>query len=117
MSEIMASTTELAIVAGRRVGTICMQQPCALCGRPFAAQNGARVVTAYEAGDRVGAVCPQCASAEPEELRRSLGRRAERLRDKAERLERWADAGLRTLPPEERAVLRDEADARRRGAL
>jgi hypothetical protein len=117
MSEIMTRTTELTIVAERRVGTICLQQPCALCGRPFAAQNGARVVAAYEVGERVGAVCPDCASAEPEDLRHRLGRRAEWLREKAERLERWADADLRALSPDERAVHRNEADARGRGVL
>jgi ribosome-binding protein aMBF1 (putative translation factor) len=117
MSETVMRSTELTIVAGRRVGTICLRQPCALCGRPFDAQSGVRMVAAYEAGELVGAVCPDCASAEPEELRYRLARRAERLREKAELLERWAATDLRALTPEERAAHRDEADARGRGVL
>ncbi len=98
MSEtLVKKSASLKIAAGRRVGTICLRQPCALCDRPFDVQNGAQVVTAHDdGGGRAGLVCPRCASKAEEELREQMLERAERLREKADRLARWAEGGIQT---------------------
>jgi len=101
MSETMTRTAELIIVAGRSVGTICLWGPCVLCERPFAVQNGERVLAANDKdGRRVGAVCPDCAVCDEAALGQKLQTRAERLRRKADELERWISGGIRASLPE-----------------
>jgi hypothetical protein len=99
------------MVAGGRVGTICLRQPCVLCGKSFDIKNGEQVVELHDGGGhRAGEVCPACASSHREALKERLLARAERLREKAEELERWSGEML-ALP---QGGAREEA-ARRGG--
>lgn len=104
MSETLVKSASLNITAGRRVGTICLRQPCTLCDRPFNVENGARIFTAHDdRGERPGMVCPGCRAKNEEELREQLLERAERLREKADRLARWAGGNIRIDPAGEPA--------------
>ncbi len=105
MSETMTRTAEMTNMAGRRVGTIRQWGPCVLCERPFAVQNGERVLAANDKDGRlVGAVCPDCAFSDRAVLGQKLQTRAERLRRKADELERWVSGGIRTSLPERPAA-------------
>ncbi len=102
MSELVITQTSLRILVERRVGTICLRQPCALCGRLFDIQNGSQVLIARdEEGEKIGEVCPRCAGSDEDSLKKRLAARAVRLREKAEEMERWSRGGIRTPAPEE----------------
>jgi hypothetical protein len=86
------------MVAVGRVGTVCLRQPCVLCGKPFDIRNGQEVIELHDGeGRRPGEVCPTCASSDEEILKERLLARAGRLREKAEELERWS--GEMLAPP------------------
>lgn len=99
MSELVATRTTMRIRVEGRVGTVCLRQPCALCGRPFDIQNGAEEILVAREGDgaRIGKVCPRCVLAGEETLREWMLARAERLKERAEELERWS-SGEMLLP-------------------
>lgn len=91
----------MRVRAEGRVGTICLRQSCAVCGRAFNIQNGAAILVARDVdGGRIGEVCPRCAGSDAGSLRRSMTARAARLRERAEELERCSRAEIR-LPAAE----------------
>lgn len=101
MSELVVTQASMRIRAEGRVGTLCLRQPCALCGRPFDIQNGEEVLIAREAdGGRIGEVCPRCAGSDEEHLKEWLAARAGRLREKTEELERWSRGGIQAPGPQ-----------------
>lgn len=101
----------MRVRAEGRVGTICLRQPCALCGRAFNVQNGARLLVARdEDGGRIGEICPRCAGYDEGSLRQKMVARAGRLRERAEELERWSRAEIR-LPAPENSIAADGGSA------
>ena len=95
-----AERVAVEIRAEGRVGTICLREPCALCGRDFDVQNGeSRLVARDHKGNRLGGVCPRCALTGEHALREQLRSRAGRLRQKADELEGWAGAEIQVHPP------------------
>lgn len=118
MSELVATRTTMRIRIEGRVATVCLQQPCVLCGRPFEIQNGAEeILIARDArGARLGTVCPRCALAGEEILRERMLARAERLKARAEELERWSD-GEMLLPDSGEPSASRETRSFPRGAL
>lgn len=102
MTRTPIRTGPARMVSAGRVGTICLHGPCVLCGKPFDIQNGAEIVELHDGeGHRSGKVCPACASSSEEALKERLLARAERLREKAEELERWS--GEMILPSSQEA--------------
>jgi hypothetical protein len=78
-----------------RVGTICLRQPCALCGRYFDIEGTVEMAVAYHGDEVVGKACPYCASASEDVLKNRMLTRAKRLRAIAEELERWSGEQVR----------------------
>lgn len=102
MSQLLASRKAIRIRKEGNIGTICRRQPCVLCDRPFDIQSGDRILVARDQnGDRMGVVCPRCARSSEEALKRGMAQRAERLRERAERLERWSEGRIETPPADD----------------
>lgn len=123
MSEATAekTTSKVAVEvrAEGRVGTICRTGPCVLCDRLFDERGGqTRLIARDRHGKRLGLVCNRCASTDQDALKEQLLSKAKRLKQKAQKLERWIENGIKIHPSATRAAP-EAATARttRRGIL